>query len=240
MSVTRFPEGVSANDPDDMQRDMPITDPARTVIDFNDFTRFPIDSADATDYAFDEVSGGTVGASGDAVGGRITFTSGASAGSGGLLYGNNRSFEIQPGKKLWFEVRLQISGVDPDNQGWLAGVTDDETIPIGPTNGIYFTKASGASTVQFICVHQGQVPFSIDVDVGDIVADQDYTYGFYFDGEYVEWYVNGERLGRGTVPEEDLPFAELGITLGMQNVIAGADRELIVDYYTIVSEEVRG
>ena len=241
--VTRFPNGVVANSDVGINRDLPVTNPARTYVHFEDFAAWPSSSVDAfasgalpyglavigtSDIvALDEDSGGSP----PTRGGRVRFETGAALGNGAALFGSIVAFELLQGVPVWFECRLQIDDLQTQLQ---IGLTNDEsTVPLAD-DGFFFLKAVGSDQLDFVCTHNSST--EIQESAGSLVLDEDVVLGFYFDGETITWANNGLIQGSAVIDPALLPLGPVDITALFGTGEASA-HNMILDYFWGVTED---
>lgn len=89
-------------------------------------------------------------------GGLILFTTAASASALCSIQLPAASFTVTAGKKMFYETRLQIS--DATNCLFVCGLQNTNTTPFTtPTDGIYFSKVGGATSLNLLMVNASTV-----------------------------------------------------------------------------------
>jgi len=135
------------------------------------------------------------------------------------------SFRFQAGKKLWFKARFKVS--DATQSDIVMGLQITDTSPLAVTDGVYFLKADGSTSLQCLVTKNST---SSTLATAATLADDTYVaVGFYYDGEQsVQVFANDVRAG--TLPVTNLPDDEdLTISFGIQNGSAGA-KTMSIDY----------
>lgn len=125
-------------------------------------------------------SGGSVAATAaSGTGGRILFTTGASAGNFAEIQLSAAGFGYVAGKKLAYLARLQVAAATTSS--FIAGLTETNATPFtSVANGFYFYKAAGSTTIQFL-IRSGSATIGSIANVGTIAANTDIDLGYYID-----------------------------------------------------------
>lgn len=117
-----------------------MLDPTKWVTWWHDFTTY-----DATDFTITNASGGSVAVT-DGLGGLLLITNGATDNNVIAIQSAPESFLFSSTKKMFFKARFAIS--DATESDAFVGLYVTDTDPVGGiTDGIYFTKADGATTL---------------------------------------------------------------------------------------------
>jgi hypothetical protein len=180
---TRDTSGTTSDQPFGPFADCGNGNPAFYHQFFDDF-----DNALATGatglYTITSVGGGSVvHTPGD--GGLALFTTGATATNFEEIQLPAASFSITPPQKQFFEIRMQVS--DITNSAWLVGLINTTTTPFtggSITDGVYFNKASGSTTINLIVIKGSTVSATVPVPVGAITT---YANATNFD---LAWYID--------------------------------------------------
>jgi hypothetical protein len=192
---------------------------------FNDF-----DAYTAGNWTITETGSGSR-ALADGVGGLLLITNAAADDDANFFQKTGESFKFQSGKRLWFEMRFQVN--DATESDIVAGLQITDTSPLAVTDGVYFLKADGAATADFVVMKNSTATTASAVatlaDATNIVL------GFYYDGSTaVKYYVN--RVYTGSSVLTNLPDdEELTISFGIQNGAAAA-KTMTVDYILAAQE----
>lgn len=225
-AITRFSGGVNNVAVGDLLNSLPAMDPTRLHMFFEDFDYYV-----AANWTVTEVGTGSRALQ-DADGGRLLITNGAVDDNSNFFNKVGESFLVQTGKKLWFKAKMQIS--DATQSDLVCGLQITDTTPLDVTDGIFFLKADGAATLDFIAEKDNvQVSAAAVASLSDAT---DFTLGFFWDGISRIWYdVDGTTLGY-IDPGTSLPDDEvLTVSFGVQNGEAVA-KTLAVDYIMAAAE----
>ena len=135
-------------------------------------------------------------------------------------------FKYESGKQLAFHMRFKTS--DATQSDIVAGLQLTDTTPLDVTDGIFFLKSDGATTVTFI-VEKDSTQSTLDL--GTALADDTFmTVGFLYDPKDQKFHVFQNNVLAGTVVSTNAPDdEELALSFGIQNGAAAA-KTLTVDY----------
>ena len=162
--------------------DLPMPDPTRFHTYFEDFDYYT-----AADWTVTTTAG-------------ITATQALTSADGGVLLlqfttTNDDSiialqkvgsdFLMESGKSTFFRARLATNSVSAD---WVIGLQLTDTTPQGVSDGMYFLKSSGVSTVDFIVRRNATTGTTSAAAFTTISADSYITLSFYYDGASTVWY----------------------------------------------------
>ena len=112
-------------------------------------------------------------------GGRILFTTGATATNFAEIQMDGGGFNYTAGKKFAFLTRIQVA--DITNTAILAGLIDVTATPFTTiTDGIYFSKAAAGTNIQLLAVTGSTTVGSVTI-TGALTANTDIDLGFYID-----------------------------------------------------------
>jgi hypothetical protein len=117
-------------------------------------------------------------------GGLALFTTGATAGQFAEIQLPFADFVATATQKHFFETRLQVATLTTN--AWIAGLTNTNQTPFtgGITDGIYFSKAAGVTTINLIVVKASVVSATVPIPVGAIA---NYAINTNFD---LAWYLD--------------------------------------------------
>lgn len=126
-------------------------------------------------------AGGTVAATAaSGSGGRILFTTGAVAGNFAEIQFPVAGLQNVSGKKLAYLARLQVANIT--TEAVIAGLIATNVTPFtSVADGIYFSKAAGATTISLIAVTGGVTVGSTSISTSALSANTDIDLGFYVD-----------------------------------------------------------
>ena len=242
MGVTRLPNGITSNDPNDpILADLPITAPQRVFMHFDDFTESPsswvnAETSLAWPYRVEEGPGtgiNDISAVATAPFGAIEFDCGSEANALTFFTAITRSFEIVAGRPVWFEALFTVlaPAVLADMEMFV-GLSNSTGAPPPSDDGAYFFMDAGGD-IRFECRHNGFTEISEVMGTVELGVEQ--KVGFYFDGSAVRWAYQGIVSGKAAI--EDLPLGEIDIMAGIANVNIGTAR-MQLDYFMIAQRRV--
>ena len=137
---------------------------------------------------------------------------------------------LTAGKKIWFEVRVQLDEATQNDVAIGLYVTDTNVLA-GSVNGVYFRKDDGDANWDFCSYGSAE---SEVAGITTAVADTWVILGFYYDGAgtlspYVDGVAGSTITTGANIPSTD----QLTFTLAVQNGEASAHL-LYIDYVKIV------
>jgi hypothetical protein len=170
----RVPEGVTDSPRGYLFGHFPFPAPMRLNQYFNDFNTYA-----AGDWTVTSTSTGTSALT-DGNGGLIVLTTAASLNDAQSMNLKNKAWYFTTGAQWWYAVNVKLS--DATNSLFIAGFADAFTTvgPTGPTNGVYFSKADGTTTLSAIIRGNST---STTMTVGTMANNTTYTLGFYYNGK---------------------------------------------------------
>jgi hypothetical protein len=224
----RFPNGVTNVASQKTFGQMPLLDPTKAHVYFNDFDHFT--AADWTITTTEAGAGSATEALGDADGGVLVITNDAADNDADFFQKVGESFKFTAGKKLVFKARFKVS--DATESDWVMGLQITDTTPLAVSDGVWFQSDDGDANVDF---HVSASSTATDVTALTTLANDTYVeLGFYYDGvSEVEYFVNDVKYGHTAVT--NLPSTELTISFGIQNGEAVA-KVMTVDYILVAKE----
>lgn len=209
---------------------------------FDDFFKY-----DATDWP--ETDAGTEHAAAidaDYVGGAVEMVTGATDNNEGYLYSAANAFKFTTNKKVFFEVRIELTEANTDDANWCAGLcsvkaantlVDNGAGMVTTFDGAMFYKVDGTMKIYFM-VSNGATQ-GTPLDCGTFVSGTVYKLGFLYDYNdgvtaYVTPFVDGvaKTTQELTISGLDASlYAVLGVKAG------GANAETFkIDYVHVVQE----
>jgi hypothetical protein len=202
--------------------------PAATIFHtyFEDFDYYT-----AGDWTVTETDAGATQALTDGDGGLLLITNTAADNDLVSLQKKGESFRFEAGKALFFEARFKVS--DATQSDVVIGLQITDTTPLDVTDGVFFIKADGAATVNFLVEKNNTATTASAMAT---MADDTYIrLGFYYDGSSeVQYFVNGTYTGSSVTT--NLPDDEdMTITIAIQNGEAAA-KTMTVDYVYVAKE----
>jgi hypothetical protein len=229
ISNTRFPYGLTNVTEVDLFADMVQPDPTLFHEYFNDF-----DTYTAGDWTVTETSGAATQALTAGDGGLLLITNTAADDDLVALQKNPAAFTFTAGKKTFFRCRFKVS--DATQSDVVFGLQVVDATPLDVTDGIYFLKADGAATVNFVCRKNASTGSTTASAVATMANDTFIELGFYYDGQSsVAYEVNGSVLGSLDASSAFLPDTTCTVSFALQNGEAVA-KTMTVDYVYVAKE----
>jgi hypothetical protein len=184
----------------------------------------------AGDWTVTETDAGATQALTDGDGGLLLITNTAADNDLVALQKKGESFRFASGKELFFEARFKVS--DATQSDLAIGLQITDTSPLDVSDGVFFLKADGSTSVSFLVEKNGT---ATTTSVATLVSDTFITLGFNYDGGSVLQYcVNGVVTGTSAVT--NLPDDEdLTVSFAIQNGEAVA-KTMTVDYIFVAKE----
>ena len=211
-------------------------DPIKYHVYHEDFDKYT-----ASDWVITTTEGGSGNASealGDVDGGLLVVTNDDAdndsdefqwaGGSGGVI----ESFKYEADKGLYFKTRFKVS--DATESDFAVGlVITDTTVIDGTTDGIFFRKADGATSVELVIEKDST---ETTVSCGDAADDTFMTLGFYYDPRIRKFSVYKDNVKVGSAVNTNAPDdEELAVSFGIQNGAAAA-KVMTMDYISAGKE----
>jgi hypothetical protein len=226
MTTTRFPNGITNVGEQSLFAE--LGQPAATIFHtyFEDFDYYT-----AGDWTVTETDAGATQALTDGDGGLLLITNTAADNDLVSLQKKGESFRFESGKALFFEARFKVS--DATQSDVVIGLQITDTTPLDVTDGVFFIKADGAATVNFLVEKNNTATTASSIAT---MADDTYIrLGFYYDGvSAVQYFVNGTYTGSSVTT--NLPDDEdMTVTIAIQNGEAVA-KTMTVDYVYVAKE----
>jgi len=227
--VTRFPNGVTNVDDVNLFADLRNTDPTIYHTYFNDF-----DAYTAGDWVVTETDAGATQALTAGDGGLLLVTNTAADDDLVALQKTPAAFTFTAGKKTFFRCRFKVS--DATQSDLVFGLQVVDTTPLDVTDGIYFLKADGSTSVSVICRKNASTGSTSASAIATLANDTFITLGFYYDGEgRVAYEVNGNVVGSLDASSSYLPDTTCTVSFALQNGEAVA-KTMTVDYIFAAKE----
>lgn len=221
MTTTNFPDGVTNANVERLNGQMVFPDPTLFHTYFNDF-----DTYVAGDWVVTETGDGTQALTAGN-GGLLLLTSSALDNDGMVLQKTPAAFAMSANKKCWFGARLAMQkATESDLQ---VGLVIVDTSPLDATDGIYFEKLDGTSTVSVVC-RKNATTGSRSAAAGVLAAATQTELQWYYDGAGKLYYgMNGNVAGVMDVADYLPDATNLTVSMAFFNGEAGA-ATLTVDY----------
>jgi hypothetical protein len=246
---TRYPSGVTNRGASEPMGMLPVLDPTKYFIFFDDFTSYVTAAAGVTGWHKDEVNAGTDPVVQDAHGGVILFTlDNADNDNQHYAWGTNTTvhemWRLQPGKKAWLRARFKVEDADVDLPLIGLHVTQDDPWGTEPTDQFQFrVLRTGPAALQFACGKTAST--EVTIALGNLEDDTWVIVSAYYDGKDTvsAWResADGTRTHAGTASVTSaavgdlMPDTEMAIAFGMEAMDTGTDN-MSVDYILVVSE----
>ena len=226
ISNTRFPFGLTNVSEANSLADLGMPSPTKFHTYMEDFDYYV-----AGDWTVTETDAGATQALTDGDGGLLLVTNTAADNDLVGIQKKGESFRLASGKKLFFEARFKVS--DATQSDLAIGLQITDTTPLDITDGVFFLKADGSTSVSFL-VEKNNTN-TTTTSVATMADDTFITLGFNYDGGSVmEYCVNG--VVAGTSVTTNLPDDEdLAISFALQNGEAVA-KTMTVDYIFVAKE----
>lgn len=223
---TRFPVGLTNVSESSSLADLGMPSPTKFHSYMEDFDYYV-----AGDWTVTETDSGATQALTDGDGGLLLVTNTAADNDLVGIQKKGESFRFASGKKLFFEARFKVS--DATQSDLVIGLQITDTTPLDITDGVFFIKADGSTSVSF-SVEKNNTATTTSA-VATMADDTFITLGFNYDGGSVmEYCVNG--VVAGTSVTTNLPDDEdLAISFALQNGEAVA-KTMTVDYIFVAKE----
>lgn len=130
----------------------------------------------------------------DGPGGYLRITSDNGDGDGANVQVTGEAFTFNAAYPTYFGCRFRLNGEVTDN-AFLVGLCETDTTLLGGMNeGVYFRKADGATTLNFV-LEEGAAETATAFGTA-LAIDTWYTVEFYYDGTAIDWWVNGVKQTR--------------------------------------------
>lgn len=228
---TRFTRGVTTVPGETPLGMYPLPDPFQTAGSlgfgvttyYNDFG-----SLASTDYTLTGTGTPTF-ALGSYNGGTAVLTTTIGASDSAIAVKSGTSFAFVAGQKAWSVFRGALS--DATTCAVVIGLVNGSSI----TDGVYFSKASGSTTVTLI-TNTGSSPVTAVASVGASANATYFSAGWYYDGKDLLVYANEVLVAR--VANAALTTAMLTPIFSITNG-SGVVRTLSMDYFLCANEVVR-
>jgi len=222
-NITRFPNGSTNVGSTDVFGSMAQQDPTKFHEYWDDFNVY-----NASDWVVTETQAGATQALTAGDGGWLLLTNSAADNDIIALQKTPAAFTLAAGKKAFFKARFKVS--DATQSDVVFGLQVVDTTPLDVTDGIYFLKADGAATVDFICRKDATTGSTSASAVATLVSDTFITLAFYYDGiDKVFYAVDGVVGGSLDASSTYLPDTITTVSFAVQNGEAVA-KTMTVDF----------
>lgn len=243
-SPVRYTAGVSTAAKGSTLSNYPMPDPTRVFTIFDDFEQWSNTTGGTADTPWVDtfVGTSTVAVVADEPFGAVVFTAGAVENDGAQVQWQTENFTMAAnGKKTWFKTRFKLS--DATQSDFLLGLAVLDTTAIaadgdGVTDGIFFQKDDGTTTITFQCQKNATTGQLRDTNVGTATTSY-MTLGFEFDGiRYIKIFrddVHVDTMDLTTTATTYLPDTPITVTMAYLAGTTGGST-MTVDYVFAAQE----
>jgi len=216
---TRFPNGLTTAAKTQPMGEFILPDMTKAHIYMEDFDYYT-----AADWTVTEV-GVALQALSNIDGGNLLLTNAGADDNSNFLQKVGESFLFQTGKKLWFDCLIEAN--DATQSDIVIGLQITDTTPLDVSDGVFFIKADGAATFDFVVEKD-----NVATTTSAVATLSDATFkrlSFFYDGvDKITIFDDGVAVA--TSVTTNLPDDEtLTISFGIQNGEA-AIKIMSVDY----------
>ncbi len=192
---------------------------------FNDFDTFS--TSEWTITTTEAGAGSATEALGNGDGGLLVITNDDADNDNDFFQKVGESFKFEVGKELWFSARFKVS--DATESDVVIGLQITDTSPLDVTDGVFFLKADGSTTVNLLVEKNNTATTTA---VATLADDTFITLAYLYNGvDKIDAYVNGVYVASSVVtnlPDDE----ELTISFGIQNGAAAA-KVMTVDFIEV-------
>ena len=161
----------------------------------------------------------------DADGGRLGIVNAPLLADSAFLQKVGSSFLFQLGKKLWFDCLFEVD--DGTETIVIMGLQVQDTTPKDATDGVYFIKADGATSIDLVVVKGGVS--TVTSGIANLGNATFIRLSYYYDGkDSIKIYADGKQVASSST--ENLPdTVTLTVSFGIENGEASL-KTMAVDY----------
>ncbi len=240
-TTTNLPGGVNTSYRYQAMGLLPIIDPSEQYTFFDDFTSYwAANTGSAGNWMTTITQAGAGNASAvvtQEFGGVVLITNDDADDDnyfaqwkGGNLSAVAETFKFVSGKQLWFKCRFKIS--DATQSDVVIGLQIADTTPLAVSDGVYFLKADGSTTMNLLVTKNGT---STTTAAATMVADTYVELAFFYNGnDAIEIWLNNNRVAN-SVTTNLVDDEELAVSFGIQNGEAAA-KTMSIDYILCCSQ----
>lgn len=222
---TRFSHGIATDIREGPLGLFGMPDPTKIAVFFDDFMTYA--SGDWTATITQAGAGNGSVALTDAAGGALLLTNDNADNDAIFVQKVGEAFLINSSKRAFFKTRFQVSNATESDV--VIGLQITDTTPLDVTDGIYFLKADGSTSVSLVCRKDATTGSTSAAGVATLANATWTELAWAYDGrgELVA-YANGAKVA-SIAATAFLPDTELTVSFGIQNGDANA-RTMTVDY----------
>lgn len=229
ISNTRFPFGLTNVSEVDLFTDMVQPDPTLFHQYFQDF-----DTYVAADWVVTETDAAATQALTAGDGGLLLVTNTAADNDLVVIQKTPAAWTFTAGKKTFFRCRFKVSNATETDLVFGLQVVD--ITPLDVTDGVYFLKADGSTSVAIIARKDATTGSTTDTAIATMADDTFIELGWYYDGQStISYDVNGTVVGSLDGSSSFLPDTTCTVSFALQNGNAVA-RTMTVDYVFVAKE----
>ena len=226
--VTRLPSGITNVAQDSIFGDMAQPVPTLFATYFNDFFTYT-----AGDWVVTETQAGATQALTSGDGGWLLLTNSAADDDLNALQKTPAMILLSPTKKCFFSSRLKLS--DATQSDFVMGLQVVDTTPLDVTDGIYFLKADGSTSISIVSRKNASTGSTSATGIGTLADDTFILLEWAYNGAGTLTYaVNGTVVGALTITDY-FPDTILTVSFAVQNGEAVA-KTMTVDYVYVAEE----
>lgn len=226
---SRFGNGLTNQPVTNFGGTMIGPDPRKWHVYFEDFDRFA--AAEWTITTTEAGSGSATEALANGDGGLLLITNDDADNDADFFQKVGESFRFEAGKRMWFAARFKVN--DATESDVVMGLQITDTTPLDVTDGIFFLKADGSTSVSFLVEKNNTA--TTTAAVATMADDTFIELAFYYDGKTtIEVWVDGAKAASSVTtnaPDDE----DLTISFGIQNGAAAA-KTMTVDYVMAAKE----
>lgn len=224
----RYPQGISTAVKTSSLFNMPMQDPTKVHVYFDDFSTFT-----AGHWTSTVIGTGTTALVADEPYGAVAATNSAADNDGVQHQLTTENFTLAAGKKAWFKARFKIS--DATQSDFIIGLAVLDTTLLGAidgdgvTDGIFFSKEDGDTQLDFGVQKDTTTGQNRATNIATVTTSY-MTVGFEYDGAgNIKYFVDDVHKGTLAATSTYLPDTPITVSWGLLNGEAVA-KVMTVDY----------
>lgn len=220
---THHPNGINNAAIGSALNSLVIPDPTSVHQFFDDFNIFT--AAQWTGTATGSVTNAVINADG----GVLSLINSAASADLDALQLIHEPFVLTAGKQAWLKARFSLSSAT--NAAAVIGLQITDTTPLAVSDGFFFSKPSGATTLNFVAEASS---VATTTAVGAMADGIMVTVGAHYDGvSSIFLYLNDNRVA--SCATTNLPSHTLTISMAVSNGTAAANT-MNIDYILAATE----
>lgn len=245
----RYPNGITNRGPQHVLASLPVLDPTKYIVFYDDFTSANIAASGITGWHADATGTAVALAVTDANGGIATTETGANANdSSNYQWGTNTTvhepFKLVAGKKAWLRARVKVEDADQNAMHVGLHIAADDATATEPSDMFMFRCPLATPGVLQFAVGK-TASTEVTASLGSLADDTFVILTAYYDGKdtVYAWResADGTVANSGTcdvtstVTGDLLPDTEMTVGFGIECADTGADI-LSLDYIFVAVE----